>query len=146
VNSSLLLSPTWNARINRPLQMGRARLDHPWVTYNLAVWEGEPPAGDDEAGAVFVELMERAGRSDAAPTPRIREYVEALLARWPDITEDAGEDSPWGDGPIMNNATGTLFYFSLIWSQAEQASAYCAEVARARGLVCYDPQAERLRS
>lgn len=31
------------------------------------------------------------------PTPAIAEYVGALLERWPDITGDAGEDSPWSD-------------------------------------------------
>lgn len=33
-------------------------------------------------------------RPYAEPTPRIRGYVEALLARWPDITTDEGESSP----------------------------------------------------
>jgi hypothetical protein len=74
----------------------------------------------------------------------VRGYVEQVLARWPDIGDDEGEDSPWADGPLMNNAVGRTFFFSLTWSRAEEAAAYCAELAAANGLICFDPQEERL--
>ncbi|MGN6694787.1 MAG: hypothetical protein ACTHN0_11490, partial [Aquihabitans sp.] len=78
-------------------------------------------------------------------TPAIVAYVDALLARWPDITTDGGADSPWADGPLINNATGPVISFSMRWSAAEDASWLAAELAQTHGLVCFDPQAERLR-
>jgi hypothetical protein len=116
------------------------------MSYDLAVWEGERPASDEEAGATFAELMDalEAGELDP-PTERIEGYVAALLARWPDITTDDGEDSPWATGPLLAEAFGSAFYFPMTWSGAEEASAFAAQVAAAHGLVCFDPQTETLR-
>ena len=91
-----------------------------------------------------MERME-VGEPDVEPSPAIRAYVEALLRRWPDITDDADEDSPWADGPLMANAAGDAIYFSMVWSRAEEASAFASRLAEEHGLVCYDPQSETLR-
>lgn len=116
------------------------------MSYDLAVWEGTRPESDEAAGLLYEQLMDRmeAGHADAEPSPRIRAYVDALLARWPDITEDAGEDSPWADGPLIANAFGDAIYFAIVWSRADEAGAFAAELAGRHGLVCYDPQSERL--
>jgi len=42
------------------------------------------------------------------PTARIRRYVDDLVTRWPDITTEAGDDSPWADGPLVGNASGPM--------------------------------------
>jgi hypothetical protein len=119
------------------------------MSYDLAVWEGERPA-DDKAGTKFylehvVPQLEayRPGSPVAPPTPKIRAYVEALLERWPDLHEDL--NSPWSMSPLLSEAIGSLIYFPMTFSMADEASAYAAEVARQHGLVCYDPQLERLR-
>ncbi|WP_431897237.1 hypothetical protein [Nonomuraea sp. bgisy101] len=114
------------------------------MSYDLAVWEGVKPADDKIAGGVYegmMELMEKDG--DVPPTPRIRAYVDALLERWPDI--DESEDSPWSMSPLIDAANGSLIYFPMVFSMAEEASAFAAGVASDHDLVCYDPQLERLR-
>jgi hypothetical protein len=114
------------------------------MSYDLAVWEGEQPSDDATAAAEYMSLMDRMEAEELGePTPRIRAYVEALLARWPDITES--EDSPWADSPLMGNAAGPLVYFAMVFSQADEASSYAAALARDHGLVCFDPQLEGLR-
>lgn len=117
------------------------------MSYDLAVWVGLRPQSDAEASAVYERLMDRmdAGEPDAEPSPEIRAYVAALLERWPDITEDEGEDSPWADGPLIGNAFEEAIYFSMVWSRAEEASDFASRLAAEHGLVCYDPQAESLR-
>jgi hypothetical protein len=118
------------------------------VSYDLAVWEGLRPADDSEASRVFLQLYDRylGSEGDVAPTPRIRGYVEALLERWTDLTEDDVDDlSPWSDGPLMNNAQGPIIYFAMRWSMCEEVSAEAAQMAAERGLVCFDPQLERTR-
>jgi len=116
------------------------------MSYDLAVWVGEQPASDAEASAIYQRLMDdmESGVTDSPPSPRIAAFVEALLARWPDITEDGGEDSPWADGPMIGNAFGDAIYFSMVWSRADEASAFAAGVAREHELVCFDPQSETL--
>ena len=118
-----------------------------FVSYDLAVWVGAPPRSDADASSVYEQMMERmeAGEPEVEPSPAIRAYVEALLQRWPDITDDADEGSPWADGPLMANAVGDTIYFSMVWSRAEEASAFVSRLAEEHGLVCYDPQSETLR-
>jgi hypothetical protein len=118
-----------------------------FVSYDLAVWVGARPRSDADASSVYKQMMERmdGGESEVEPSPAIRAYVEALLQRWPDITDDAAEDSPWADGPLMANAVGDAIYFSMVWSRAEEASAFASRLADEHGLVCYDPQSESLR-
>lgn len=117
------------------------------VSYDLVVWEGAQPESDHEAAELYEQLMERrdSGVPDGEPSLRIRAYVEALLKRWPDITDDDGHDSPWADGPLLDNAFGNAIYLSMTLSRAEKAAEYAARLARERGLVCYDPQTESLR-
>ncbi|BAL89395.1 hypothetical protein AMIS_41750 [Actinoplanes missouriensis 431] len=86
--------------------------------------------------------------SDApvTPTPRVAAYVQALLARYPDLTTEAGEDSPWSAGPLINEARGPLVYFPMVWSRCEETSEWAAHLAKEHGLNCYDPQWNQLRT
>lgn len=118
------------------------------MSYDLAVWEGIRPT-DDAASATFEDLcLEHMGARKTPPTPLIRQYVEALVARWPDLGSDAdeeGEDaSPWSDGPLINNASGPLFYFGMVFSRCQAGAAFAADLARTLCLVCCDPQDQRL--
>ncbi|MFI2077520.1 hypothetical protein [Streptomyces triculaminicus] len=117
------------------------------MSYDLAVWEGARPADDAAALTVFEGLHDQyAGNCGLPPTPRITRYVEALLARWPDLSpEDEDQDSsPWSDGPLIDNASGPLLYFGMVFSKYQEATTFAADLARACGLVCFDPQLERL--
>jgi hypothetical protein len=119
------------------------------MSYDLAVWIGERPV-DDEAGMKFYlerivpQLEEYDPSKPTPPTPRIRAYVEALLDHWPDIEAD-DDGSPWSTSPLMGEAVGWFVYFPMVFSMADEASAFAADLARQHGLVCYDPQLERLR-
>jgi hypothetical protein len=79
-------------------------------------------------------------------TDAIQAYVAELLGRWPDITEDGGEDSPWGDGPLIANACGPLLVFSLVSTSLDESIPYCAEVARRHRIVLYDQEQDEVYS
>ena len=116
------------------------------MSYDLLVWEGPRPADDVEAAEVSERLMALVEADDTAPpTEVITEFVDQLLRRWPDITKDADEESPWADGPMIGNASGSMIYFSMVFSMADEASAFAAELAQRLGLQCFDPQLEQLR-
>ncbi|WP_128379088.1 hypothetical protein [Streptomyces cavernae] len=118
------------------------------MRYDLAVWEGARPPDDVAAGQLFKDLRDKYIDSDAdhAPTDRIARYVAVLVQRWPDLAEDEDDTSPWSTGPLINEASGPLIYFPMRYGMVDEASAYAATVAASMGLVCYDPQVQRLRS
>lgn len=118
------------------------------MSYDLAIWEGDQPADDAAAYEEYVQLRDRYIDSEPRPpSPRIEAYVRALLDRYPDIgsDEDEEEQSPWADGPLMGDASGPFLYLPLVYSQCDEASAWVAQLAQDRGLVCYDPQFGKLR-
>jgi hypothetical protein len=50
---------------------------------------------------------------------------ELLLARRPDISDEVdGGDSPWAAGPPIRETVGPIMYSTLVWSQADEASAW----------------------
>jgi hypothetical protein len=106
------------------------------VSVDVAVWEGQEPTSDEEALRMFGELYERYIESDdeTPPTERITAYVGALLARYPDLTElddDVVDDSPWSDGPMINNARGPFIYFGMVATDAaEEAWPHVVSTAR----------------
>ncbi|MFE7192308.1 hypothetical protein [Kitasatospora sp. NPDC057541] len=117
------------------------------MSYDLAVWEGERPADDAAASQCFDDLYDRyvaADGPDIPPTDRIAAYVAALLRRWPDLTEDEHDTSPWSTGPLIGEASGPLIYFPIRWSMAEEAAVYASQLAASMGLNCFDPQSQCL--
>ncbi|RKN22123.1 hypothetical protein D7147_05245 [Micromonospora musae] len=114
------------------------------MSYDLAVWEGDRPADNAVALATLKALRERyTGEGRTPATPRIQAYVEALLERWIDLTED--ERSPWSTGPLIREASGPIVYFPMVYSRCEEVSAGAARIAAEHGLVCFDPQLGLLR-
>ena len=113
------------------------------MSYDLAVWEGPQPASAEAADETYDTIMDRldGDGADEEPTPAIRAYVDALLARWPDLDDDNEDEVPWADGPLLGNAFGNAIYFALVYSRADEAADYAARLAAEQGLVCYDPQA-----
>ncbi|MFF8532347.1 hypothetical protein ACF07B_10365 [Streptomyces sp. NPDC015532] len=115
------------------------------MSYDLAVWEGERPADDRTAGRIFTDLFDRYldAEMTSPPTECIAAYVAALAERWGDATDDA---SPWAAWPLIAGAGGPLVYFPMGWSRCEEVSAWAAALADSMGLICFDPQQNRLRS
>lgn len=107
------------------------------MSYDLAIWEGKPPADDDE-------FFDQDGGSEPGLlplTPRIAAYVEALLRRYPDDVEDV----PWVSPPVIDEASGPTVYLLMPYIRSEEVCTFAAELAHEHGLVCYDPQGETLR-
>ncbi|GAA4662182.1 hypothetical protein [Amycolatopsis dongchuanensis] len=117
------------------------------MSYDLAVWEGARTESDVEADATFHLLYQRYVESSVASpvSAGIREFVAAMLERWPDLTEQNVETCPWVTSSFADNANGPFCYFGINWTVAPEVSAEAAEIAAASGLVCFDPQTRSLR-
>jgi hypothetical protein len=117
------------------------------MKYDMAVWEGERPSTDADGLRIFRKMYDEFmnGLVFLPPSERIQCYVESLLQRWPDIGSDAAQESPWADGPLMDNASGDFVYFAMRSGGTRSSADYVAELAGDRGLVCFDPQLGQLR-
>ncbi len=119
------------------------------MSYDLAVWEGDRPSNDFAAQAELERLFEQYMDVEHIElTPRIAAYVNELLQRYPDLDPQADEDdpSPWSVAPLIRGASGPLMYFPMVYSRAEEVSAFAAQLAEDHGLNCYDPQWNQLRT
>jgi hypothetical protein len=118
------------------------------MSFNLAVWEGPRPGTNADALAEFERLYaEYMEGESVAPTARVKAFIAAITAKYPDLVDlpdDQVDDGVWSDGPLINNASGPLFYFGIVWSRVEEVAPFVAEVARSEGLVCFDPQSNSL--
>jgi hypothetical protein len=113
------------------------------MSYDIAVWQGERPLDDDTALDMWVELAERYLEGvEEPPTPEIARFVEALLARWPDLDESS--DGPWASSRT-GDASGPVLCVNIVPDRQDETSVYVAELARQHGLICFDPQQDRLR-
>ena len=118
------------------------------MSFDLAVWEEPTPRTDGEALDELQRLRAQyLGKgASAPPSERIKAFIAALTERYPDITElpdDEVDDGVWSDGPLVDNASGPIFYFGIVGSRAEDVTEYVAHIAAEHGLVCFDPQSGR---
>jgi hypothetical protein len=112
------------------------------VSLDLAVWEGPRPRNDREAARALDEWMRFLERDEGVEaTPAIGAFMHDLLARFP-MTED--EDGPWAMGPVPGDVAGGIAYLTMTFSAPEELCELIPVLAARHGLVCYDPQAERL--
>jgi hypothetical protein len=126
------------------------------MSWTMAVWDGPTPGSDAEARATFealheqwlgkghVEQMMKALGGDrsgvAQPSASIASYVDALLARFPDLGSPGSDLSPWSDGPLIDNAAGPVMKFGFGHGLTQLGAPVAARIAAERGLVCFDPQ------
>ncbi|UJR83071.1 hypothetical protein [Sandaracinus amylolyticus] len=115
------------------------------MSFDIAVWEGPRPRDDDDAASTFASLanryLEREPEHDEPTPARVRALIDAVRARFPD---DAPEDRVWALSPIDCDQRGPLLYPHVRWDYAEVVLRVVSQLAAEHGLVCFDPQDERL--
>ena len=116
------------------------------MSFDMSVWQGEPPADDAAARTTFRALcgkyIEREYRTP--PASKIAEFAAILVKRWPDDTDEAFDESPWAAAPLIREASGPFMYFAISCSRAGEAAPFAAATAAQLGLVCFNPQEGRL--
>ncbi|TCM45183.1 hypothetical protein [Kribbella sp. VKM Ac-2568] len=115
------------------------------MSYDLVVWVGKRPKDAAEADERYEEVMDllEANADNTPPNPRLVAYGAALVRRWPEL--DDAFDSPWVVSPLIADAVGDVFPFSIDSSRADEVAPYAARLAAEQGLTCYDPQEGALR-
>lgn len=78
------------------------------------------------------------------PSPPLAAFLNELLEQFPRLDDNDDPRSPWAVGPEPGDINGDLAYLNMTFSGADAAVEGVAALARKHGLVCFDPQAERL--
>lgn len=112
------------------------------MSYYIGVWEGPAPLSNVHAGSEFQRRM--AERSQAEPTPGIRQFVEGLLDIHPDIDRPEGADGPWADAPLIQCIDGSTAYLPVRQEWLDEVAALVQERVAGREFVAFDPQAGAL--
>jgi len=112
-----------------------------WVVEIVSV-----PVADeiDDAWEQLAELREEedAREYGSAPSEPMNELYRRLTARYPCITESP--ESPWSDGPLINNFGDKLTTVGIIVSQIEQTLPFVVETATEMGFTVFDAGDERI--
>jgi hypothetical protein len=104
-----------------------------------------PIADDVERAWVQLEgLREEADAREygAAPSDVLAEFYRRLTVRYPCITVDP--DSPWSDGPLINNFGDKVATIGIITPRLPEALPFVIETATDMGLTVFDAGDERI--
>ena len=98
----------------------------------------------DEAWDQLDELREEeSGREyGAPPSEPLRQLYERLTAKFPCILVDS--DSPWSDGPLINNFGDKLATIGIVVSQMEEALPFVIDTATGMGMTVFDAGDEQI--
>ena len=112
------------------------------MSFDLAVFDfGSAPNAEDVAER-YGELVEE---SDESPqSTRIDAFIAECASRWPGLTGDDSEDSPWASLPLEAQRSGGGFVANIVWSKAEEMRVEWKRMAERHGLVLYDPQEDEI--
>lgn len=108
------------------------------MTAHLYCWHPELNLlPTDKAFGDRIEALHKPRRVPRT-SPQLIAFVDALLDRYPDLTET--QDTVWADGPLKGNIVDEFINMSLKWSRYKDAVPFVIQTAHQHGLHCYDPQ------
>lgn len=104
-----------------------------------------PIADDDDEAWKQLDAIrdeEDAREYGSPPSDAMRDLYRRLTARYPCITENP--DSPWSDGPLVNNFGDKLTTLGIMSSRLEETLPFVIETATEMGLTVFDAADERI--
>jgi len=110
--------------------------------YLIVMWEIPAPSGDADASILHDQFVSYQNTSTEPPTPQILHCLDALITRWPCVNHHGPQSST--SVSIVYNAVGPVLSCSLARSVMTEVLPICVHLAQEYGLVCYDPQKQKL--
>ena len=110
------------------------------MSANFYAWLPSLPL--DPTTKSFVSDVEALYEQAEPPHAALLAFVAALLARYPDLDDE--NETCWAAGPLRDEILGRFINVAVVWSQADEAWTFFRETARVHGLICYDPQTDRV--
>ncbi len=105
------------------------------MSFDLGVWHSPRALTRKEADRIYRALCEDGLPEDLTPSPAVAAFARDLEKKSP---EEAMED--WPPTPLYD----TYLILHLAWSSAEKLAPVILRLAAKHGLICYDPQEEKV--
>ncbi|MCH1918691.1 hypothetical protein L9G15_04515 [Shewanella sp. A3A] len=79
--------------------------------------------------------------------PKLKDLHEILTKKYPclcsfEYDDPAMDDSPWADGPMINNFASKMGMVAIVWSKADEVFPFVLESALSLGIIVADGQSE----
>lgn len=100
------------------------------------------PDNEEEAWDCLVEIDAANEGTFGTPGPKMEELYRRLSKRYPCITE--ATESPWCDGPLLDNFGRDIATIGVIYSRATEAMLFIIEVATQLGCTVLDGQDDKI--
>jgi hypothetical protein len=110
------------------------------MSYNIDITSEPVPDDDEEAWEMLETLRDL---PDSSPGQHFIPLYEKLTARYPCIMEP-NEDSPWSDGPLINNFGQKHALLGLIYQAVDDALPFIIQTANEMGFTVFDEQQDEI--
>jgi hypothetical protein len=107
------------------------------VSYTISIVHVPVPDDDAAAWKLCEQLYEESDPEEPLPED-VKQLYQTLVARYPCITTDEGEDSPWSDGPLLDNFARTITTLGFISSGGQEPIDFVISTATSMGFTVFD--------
>ena len=115
------------------------------MSFDLGVFYTATPHTDKDASRRYVAYCEERNMElIVEPSPKIRQFLNDLTARYPqidDVAEDKMDDCPWS---ISVDVSEGHVIMPMRWDRADEISKIIIDLAKKYALVCFDPQRDKI--
>jgi len=111
------------------------------LSHDFAFWESEEPLENEEAGEIYVSLIESGASEKIKPSAKIAMMETEINSRWPAPSLGLEDEWPWAS---PYDASDSFLIVSLVRSCVWDVWPILGKLAEQLELVMYDPQQEHV--
>jgi hypothetical protein len=111
------------------------------MSFDLAFWRSSD--GDGVPSELYEQMMDEAVDVVAEAPEQLAALVADITARYPEITGENMEESPWAS---EFDLTDEYLVVAISGSRSAEVAPFLVPLAHKHGLVVYDPQNDELIS
>jgi hypothetical protein len=119
------------------------------MSFTLDLIVGDLPASSPEAWAEIERLRGSYYGDTRDKAPALLQLHERLTQRYPCLCsyaddDPAMDDSPWADGPMINNFASEMGMLAISYSRADEVVPFIIKEALQLGITVADGQSEKI--
>jgi len=121
------------------------------MSYNVYLLVGQLPPNDGEVWEKIGQLQESYYGDEREMAPELVALHTTLTAKYPCLSSlslsgdhEGMENSPWADGPMLNNFKHEMGMLAMTFSQLDEVMPFVVSSANKHGVAVADQQLEMI--